>query len=130
MNLQSILSEREKTLKKELIKDFNNLYKKGFSTDWEAQRFVRATEIEIMKLDNLLSFHAETARLVWESALSAVQEAVEKMKGCRFGCFCSLCGLCDEETSIHCGDCVMGKPMSALSSVSERIGELRKKIKP
>lgn len=38
----------------------------------------------------------------------------EEKKHCTYNCFCPLCALCDEETHIHCGDCVMGKPQAYL----------------
>jgi hypothetical protein len=40
-------------LQKALIKDFKVLYQKEFTTDWQAQRFVRELEIGVMGLDNL-----------------------------------------------------------------------------
>lgn len=46
-----------------------------------------------------------------------VKRIVEELKSCRFGCFCKLCGLCDEDTSIHCGECVMNKPISAKTEI-------------
>ena len=44
-----------------------------------------------------------------------------KMKSCRFMCYCNLCALCDEDTYIHCGNCVMKKPYSAISTLPEVI---------
>lgn len=40
-------------LKEALKKDFNNLYVKEFTTDWEANRIIRGYEIEVMSLSNL-----------------------------------------------------------------------------
>ena len=48
-------------------------------------------------------------------AIAEERERVRGMKHCRFGCYCKTCGLCDAETMIHCGDCVMNKPISLLS---------------
>lgn len=36
-----------------LKKDFHELYREGYCTDWKTKRFIRDTEIEIMKLNNL-----------------------------------------------------------------------------
>jgi hypothetical protein len=44
----------EKKLKEALIKDFNALYVKGFTFDWQAQRLIRSTEINVMQLPNTL----------------------------------------------------------------------------
>lgn len=40
-------------IKEALKKDFRNLYVKDFTTDWEAQRLVRETEIDVMSFKNL-----------------------------------------------------------------------------
>lgn len=40
-------------LREALKQDFNNLYVKQFTTDWQTQRLVRQTEIDIMALENL-----------------------------------------------------------------------------
>lgn len=53
-------------LREALKRDFHKLYVKQFSTSWEAERFVRDTEIEIMSFDNLeklLSAHTKQAQL-------------------------------------------------------------------
>lgn len=42
-------------LREALKKDFKNLYVKEFTTDWQAQRLVRETEIDVMSLNNLLA---------------------------------------------------------------------------
>lgn len=45
-------------------------------------------------------------------------------KGCRFGCLCKVCSLCDNTTFIHCGDCVIGKPMTTQKTdFNERVLE-------
>ena len=41
-------------LRKALIKDFNNLYVKEFTTDSQIQRVIRQVEINIMPLDNVM----------------------------------------------------------------------------
>jgi len=40
-------------IKEALKKDFARLYVKEFTTDWEAQRFIRNTEIKVMSFENL-----------------------------------------------------------------------------
>ena len=42
-------------LREALKKDFHKLYVKEFTTDWSIQRLVRDTEIDVMRLDNLLA---------------------------------------------------------------------------
>ena len=42
-------------LRTALIKDFNNLYVKEFTTDWKFQRMMRSIEINLMKLENTLN---------------------------------------------------------------------------
>jgi hypothetical protein len=41
-----------------LKKDFDKLYVKEFTTNWEAERFIRGVEIGIMGLDNLEALFA------------------------------------------------------------------------
>ena len=42
-------------LRDALMRDFNALYVKGYSTTWEVSRMVRNTEISIMPLTHTLS---------------------------------------------------------------------------
>lgn len=65
---------------------------------------------ETSKLENIL-------RQALEDTVAEERERIRGMKPCRFGCYCKLCGLCDAETMIHCGDCVMNKPISLLASL-------------
>jgi hypothetical protein len=51
MTEQKTLREQLKT---GLIKDFNHLYVKKYSTGWKIQRFVRRTEINLMSFDNTI----------------------------------------------------------------------------
>jgi len=66
---------------------------------------------------------ADGVRPILEKAIAQAiaedRERVRGMKHCRFGCYCKTCGLCDAETMIHCGDCVMNKPISLLSSLDK-----------
>lgn len=48
------LSNTETKLKEALKKDFQKLYVKQFTTNWEAQRLIRETEIDVMSLHNLM----------------------------------------------------------------------------
>jgi hypothetical protein len=53
-------------LKTGLIKDFNHLYVKKYSSGWKIQRFVRRTEINLMSFDNTIKAilqEVESARL-------------------------------------------------------------------
>lgn len=47
--------DRDKLIKDALKKDFRKLYVKEFTTDWEIQRLIRETEIDVMSFDNLLA---------------------------------------------------------------------------
>ena len=40
-------------LKEAIKKDFHELYRKGYCTDWEAKRLVRDVEIDIMEFKHL-----------------------------------------------------------------------------
>ena len=42
-------------LKEALKKDFRKLYVRKYTTDWEIQRILRETEIDVMNLDNTLA---------------------------------------------------------------------------
>jgi len=44
----------ESRLREGLIKDFNKLYVKEYTTMWEIERVVRETEIDIMTFDNTI----------------------------------------------------------------------------
>ena len=67
----------------------------------------------------------EYIRSILSSTLSTLVKEMEGLKGCRFGCFCSLCKLSDVDTSIHCSDCVMNKPMSGISAAVEVVKKIR-----
>jgi len=45
---------KESELKEALIKDFNALYVKEFTTDWEVQRIIRGAEIVVMDLPHTM----------------------------------------------------------------------------
>jgi len=57
-------------------------------------------------------------RLMAKSIAEKTVEAV-RVKGCRFGCYCAVCALCDEYTHIHCSDCITAKPISAVTEQSK-----------
>ena len=40
-------------IQRSLIKDFNDLYVKKFTTDWKTQRLIRSLEIDVMSFTNL-----------------------------------------------------------------------------
>ena len=44
-------------LKQALVKDYNNLYQKGFTSSWREQRFIRKIEISIMDFNNLRKYN-------------------------------------------------------------------------
>jgi len=46
-------------LKEALKKDFRKLYVRKYTTDWEIQRILRETEIDVMYLDNTLALFEE-----------------------------------------------------------------------
>jgi len=54
--------QQVKALQKALIKDFEQLYVKGFTTDWREQRMVRELEIKVMTFDNLKALIATAER--------------------------------------------------------------------
>jgi len=45
----------ESRIREGLIKDFNKLYVKEYTTTWEIERVVRETEIDIMSFDNTIN---------------------------------------------------------------------------
>ena len=65
-------------VKDAMKKDFNVLYQKEFTTDWEAQRFVRGLQIDVMGVDNL-------ATLLQESNEEAVREFIDWVMGVKAG---------------------------------------------
>jgi len=60
-----------------------------------------------------------------ERLVEDVLAELSKIRGCRYGCYCKLCGLCDEDTSIHCSDCILEKPTRATSSIDSLISLLK-----
>jgi hypothetical protein len=46
--------EIENKIKEAMLKDFNNLYVKNYTTAWETQRIIRGIEIKIMSIENLI----------------------------------------------------------------------------
>jgi hypothetical protein len=79
-------------------------------------------QCEIRKLP-----YTDVKYLITEILLE-LQAETEKIKGCRFGCYCKLCALCDEDTHIHCGDCVMQKSVPITVAFSSLITEHIKRI--
>lgn len=77
------------------------------------------------KLDNWNEAAAGVYRQVYKICRSIAEKTVEAMRveGCRFGCYCALCALCDEDTHIHCSDCLMTKPISAITEQSKKAKE-------
>ena len=74
--------------------------------------------------EELITFMKPYIARIRLQTLQEVQGMIEREKGCRYGCFCKLCGLCDEETFIHCGECVMRKPTTALPALAAELSAL------
>lgn len=43
----------DEQIRKAIIKDFRNLYQKGYTIDWEAKRIINEVEVSIIPLDNI-----------------------------------------------------------------------------
>jgi hypothetical protein len=63
----------ERSARKALIGDFNDLYVPRFTTDYQAQRLVRATEIAVMSFPRLLA-------LIQQVSDQRVKDFAEKLK--------------------------------------------------
>lgn len=63
----------EQKAQQALKADFHKLYVQQFTTDWEAQRLIRDTEIEIMGLKNLQT-------LIQSEVASAVDGTLDRLK--------------------------------------------------
>ena len=48
--------------KQALQADFNALYQKEYTADWEAKRLVRSIEIDIMKFENVKKYIKECSK--------------------------------------------------------------------
>jgi hypothetical protein len=55
MPTESLREQIESQVRENLIKDFNKLYVRGFTTTWEVERISRQIDIKIMKLDNTVN---------------------------------------------------------------------------
>lgn len=81
MSEQEEIKKLRKGIRKGLIKDFNALYVKEYTTTWEIERLVRETEIGIMSLDNTMKALADlkvdmvdkltTVPMNWEMKLAS-----------------------------------------------------------
>lgn len=65
-------SELHNKLKMAIVHDFNNLYVREFTTDWESQRLVRQLELDVMSLER-------TELAVGKLIAAAVQESGRQM---------------------------------------------------
>jgi hypothetical protein len=54
----------ELKLRNALMKDFDNLYQREFTTNWEFQRVIRRIEINIMELDNTMKLFERSSKSV------------------------------------------------------------------
>nr|MDD5220247.1 hypothetical protein [Candidatus Bipolaricaulis sp.] len=52
MTEEKLRKQIAKRIREGLIRDFNKLYVKEFTTTWQIERVCRGTEIDIMSLDN------------------------------------------------------------------------------
>lgn len=67
------------------------------------------------------NWYARFFRAALHRAVEKAGKEVAEIKGCRYGCFCATCSLCDENTFIHCGNCVTGFPISLKSAVLSKL---------
>lgn len=59
--------QMKEKIKKALKKDFRKLYVKGFSTNWEAERMVIESKIDVMRLEALMElFQSEMEEMIGE----------------------------------------------------------------
>ena len=83
MTKLSLIEEIAQKLKEGMIKDFNDLYVKEFTTEWKLERWCRKTEINLMTVDNsvdsiinLMLAKVEAAGLTPEKALAISTEVL------------------------------------------------------